>query len=171
MGTKRKVPERAPLDECLAAVPVGEGRRNAEGAERYVCPECQKVFDNPTGLGAHRRHVHGIESQTPSAIRARQRKLAAPAPDENIDLERIHADCVAVYRAMGGARWLQDLAKDDPSKFLTFWQKVDDMVRKTGTDAGPVTEMSDAELSDLLKSVRQEGETMPDPVAEGMNDY
>jgi len=44
-------------------------------AKKFNCPECGKKYDSATGLGGHRRQVHGVLGTAPSSIAAREDKL------------------------------------------------------------------------------------------------
>jgi len=34
----------------------------------YQCPECEKMFSTPQGMGAHRFRAHGVRSQATAAL-------------------------------------------------------------------------------------------------------
>lgn len=46
----------------------------------FVCPECGREFPEAKGLGAHRR-THGVRGVSPSARRAREKRLVQPVPN------------------------------------------------------------------------------------------
>lgn len=77
LSAGRKIKRTKTQDD--AAVPA------ANGQELFECPECQKKYRGPQGLGSHRKRAHGINGSSKSVVGkakpavAPTRRKAAPA--------------------------------------------------------------------------------------------
>jgi uncharacterized C2H2 Zn-finger protein len=68
-----------PSDQ-LAKELLGEGEVEGDpGTERvWICPECQRPFSNPQGMGSHRQKAHGINGSSSTAARRKAAKKSGP---------------------------------------------------------------------------------------------
>jgi uncharacterized C2H2 Zn-finger protein len=86
-------------------------------ATKFKCPDCDKLFDSPQGVGPHRRKAHGYsragaQASKPRKPRAKsksrerrpapRRRTTTPAPTSNGRLELSGAEARLVLDLLSG---------------------------------------------------------------------
>ncbi len=60
--------------------------------KRYPCPDCDRVFDKPQGLGAHRSRTHGYRTNKKASV------YSPATPPVNTTIEAIFPNGIPVDR-------------------------------------------------------------------------